>query len=88
MNDELLAILRCPEDHSLLSQAEAPLVSRLNAAIQEGRLVNRAGQRVERPIEGGLVRAAGDVLYPIVDQIPIMLQDEAIALAQLDRQGG
>jgi uncharacterized protein YbaR (Trm112 family) len=87
LNDELLAILRCPEDHSLLSPAEAPLVARLNAAIREGRLVNRSGQRVERTLEGGLVRAVGDRLYPIVDQIPIMLQDESIPLDQLDGQG-
>ena len=34
-------------------------------------------------IDGGLVRAAGDVLYPIVDQIPVLLVDESIALSQL-----
>jgi uncharacterized protein YbaR (Trm112 family) len=86
VNQKLLAILRCPEDRSPLSLADEELVSELNAAIQAGWLRNRAGQRVDRLLEGGLIREAGDLLYPIVDQIPIMLHDEAIPLAQLDDQ--
>jgi uncharacterized protein YbaR (Trm112 family) len=88
MNEHLLAILRCPEDHSPLSLADHGLVTQLNGAIQAGRLNNRAGQRVSRLLEGGLIREAGDLLYPIVDQIPVMLHDEAIPLAQLDEQEG
>lgn len=87
MNDPLLEILRCPDDHSMLSPAEPELVSRLNEAIRAGQLRNQSGQRVGRMLEGGLVRQAGDLLYPIVDQIPIMLHDEAIPLAQLDQLG-
>jgi len=59
-------------------------MAQLNAAIQAGWLRNRAGQRVARAVEGGLIREAGDLLYPIVDKIPIMLHDEAIPLSQLD----
>ena len=85
----VLAILRCPEDHSELAAASEAVVNRVNAAIREGRLVNRAGQRVERAIDAGLIRADGNWLYPIVGQIPILLQDDAIALNQLtnDRRG-
>jgi uncharacterized protein YbaR (Trm112 family) len=85
VNDQLLSILRCPDDHSLLSPAEEALVAQLNEAVRAGRLRNLAGQRVDRMLEGGLVRAAGDLLYPIVDQIPIMLRDEAIVLSQVSR---
>jgi uncharacterized protein YbaR (Trm112 family) len=88
MNQELLAILCCPDDHSPLSPAEPGLVAQLNAAIQAGWLCNRAGQRVGRLLEGGLIRQAGDLLYPIVDQIPIMLHDEAIPLDQLHSPSG
>ena len=84
VNDQLLAILRCPEDHSRLSPADAGLVLRLNAAIRAGRLRNQSGQSVDRAVDGGLVRAAGDLLYPIVDQIPVLLRDEAIRLDQLE----
>jgi len=83
VDTSLLAILRCPESHSVLRSADAAVVGRLNAAVRGGWLRNQAGQRVEHVIDGGLVRAEGDLVYPIVDQIPVMLHDEAIPLDQL-----
>jgi uncharacterized protein YbaR (Trm112 family) len=80
---ELLAILRCPQDHSALSSASEAQINRANAAIREGRLLNAAGNRVEQFIDGGLVRADGAWLYPIVDEIPVLLRDDAISMAQL-----
>lgn len=80
---ELLAMLRCPEDHSRLSLADAELMQRLNAAAASGRLKNRAGQNVEKPLDGALVRADQQVAYPIIDAIPILLVDEGIRLAEL-----
>jgi uncharacterized protein YbaR (Trm112 family) len=79
-----LAMLRCPQDRSALTAAEPALLARLNAAIAANGLTNLAGKPVERPLDGALVRAAGDLAYPIVDQIPVMLHDEAIPLAQLE----
>ena len=86
INNQLLEILRCPQDQSELSQADQELVDRTNRAISAGQLVNLAGQQVENPIDGGLVRAAGDLMYLVVDDIPVMLPDEAIALAQLEQE--
>jgi uncharacterized protein YbaR (Trm112 family) len=83
LNDSLLALLRCPENHSEVHPANEQLVARLNAAIRAGRVRNQAGIQVTKAIDGGLVRAAGDLLYPIVDQIPVMLHDEAIPLELL-----
>jgi uncharacterized protein YbaR (Trm112 family) len=85
LSQQTLAMLRCPNDRSALQSADAALVARLNAAIAAGRLRSLSGANVERPIDGGLIRAAGDIVYPIVDQIPVMLYDEAIPLAQLER---
>jgi uncharacterized protein YbaR (Trm112 family) len=87
MRNQMLAILRCPDNQSTLSEAEAELIARLNTAIRAKRLRNQIGQIVEYSIDGGLVRAAGDLLYPIVDQIPVMLHDEAIPLDQLNEAG-
>ncbi|MGD9635759.1 MAG: Trm112 family protein [Pirellulales bacterium] len=84
LSEKTLAILRCPNDRSEVCLADAALVSRLNSAIDAGRLRNRSGKSVERPIDGALIRSAGDLVYPIVDHIPVMLYDEAIPLAQLE----
>ena len=80
MADVSLSLLRCPEDHSPLVKADEELLARINARIRAGDLVNRGGQRVERPLEGGLVREAGDLLFPVVEQIPVLLLEEAIEL--------
>lgn len=80
---ELLEILVCPENYTSLTLAETELLERLNAAITQGSLVNRAGQKIEKPLEAGLVREDQTLLYQITDGIPIMLLDEAIPLDQL-----
>ncbi len=80
VDKELLAILVCPENHTPLHLADSPLVERLNALVDAGTLKNRSGKRVERKMDGGLVRNDGAFLYPILDGIPVLLIDEAIPL--------
>jgi len=80
---ETLKMLVCPKDHSPLSLADRRLTDRLNRAIAAGRIVNQAGRKVTEPISGALVRQDRAVLYPIVDDIPLLLADEAIPLEQI-----
>ena len=81
-------MLVCPETLSPLELADNGLIERLNRAIAEGQLVNRGGQRIDARFDGGLVRADGNVLYPVVGDIPMMLVDEGILLDQPALQGG
>jgi uncharacterized protein len=83
LSADLLAMLRCPEDYSKLTAADADLVARLNQAIAAGHLKTRTGQQIEKPLDGALVRADGKLIYPIIDQIPILLIDEAILAEEL-----
>jgi uncharacterized protein YbaR (Trm112 family) len=78
---ELLKILRCPETHQLLRVAEPALVDSLNQQITGGTLRNRAGQRLNEKIDDGLIRADGRMLYPVRQDIPVLLVEEAIPLA-------
>ncbi|MGD8319969.1 MAG: hypothetical protein PVJ02_05930 [Gemmatimonadota bacterium] len=55
-------------------------MARLNTAIQAGGVRNRGGELVSEPVQEGLVREDGLFLYPVRDDIPIMLIDEAIPL--------
>jgi uncharacterized protein YbaR (Trm112 family) len=84
---ELLRILVCPENQSALEPASSDLVARVNRAITARSIKNRAGQVLERPLAGGLVRADRAVLYPIIDEIPMMLVDEGILLDQPNLAG-
>lgn len=80
MTAELLQIVRCPETRQALALAEPALVARLNAQVAAGQLHNRAGQPVTTQLDGGLVRADGKALYPVRNNVPVLLVDEAIAL--------
>lgn len=83
ISDDLLQMLRCPEDRTTLTRADDGLVQRLNQGITERRIRNRVGQPVEQSIEGGLIREDRKYLYPILHGIPIMLVDDAIPLDQV-----
>ena len=80
ISKELLDILACPETKHPLTLAEPTLLARVNDRIRQGQLTNRRGTLVTEPIADGLVRQDGRYLYPIRDDIPIMLIDEAIPL--------
>ena len=80
IDQELLAILACPETKEPVALAEEELIAELNSRIARGEVKNRAGKTVEGQLDGGLVRADGAFLYPIQDEIPILLLDEAIPL--------
>jgi uncharacterized protein len=82
IDKELLEILACPETKEPVRLADRELIDRLNARIARGELKNRGGKIVKGPLDGGLVRQDGAYLYPIEDDIPIMLIDEAIPLNQ------
>jgi uncharacterized protein YbaR (Trm112 family) len=80
IDPKLLEILCCPETKQDVSLAPDSLVAELNARAEAGTLVNRGGQPVREKMEAGLLRADGKVLYPIREDIPVMLVEEAISL--------
>ena len=80
IDGDLLDILACPENKTPVKLADQSLIDAINSAIEKGDVLNRGGQKTEEPIDGGLVREDGAYLYPIQDDIPIMLIDEAIPL--------
>ena len=83
VDPELLEILVCPETHQPVRSAGAEVLERLNGAIRSGGVTNRHGDAVSEPIDEGLIREDDKVLYPVRDDIPIMLIDEAIELDAL-----
>lgn len=83
VDPELLDMLCCPETKEDVALADASLVEKLNRLVESGQLKNRGGEAVKEKLDAGLLRADGKVLYPIREDIPIMLIDEAILLEGL-----
>jgi len=78
IDKELLNILCCPETKQLVALAGDDVVGKINDGIKAGTAANRGGASIKDPIDGGLLREDGKFLYPIREDIPIMLIDEAI----------
>ena len=80
LDKDLLAILCCPDTKQEVRLAENSLIAKLNEAVISGQLKNRANQPVTEPLDGGLIRSDRKMLYPIREDIPVMLIEEGIPL--------
>jgi uncharacterized protein YbaR (Trm112 family) len=78
VDKELLDILCCPETKQDLTLVDQNTIEKINQKIKKGEIKNRSGESVKEPIDAGLLRQDHKYLYPIREDIPIMLIDEAI----------
>lgn len=81
ISQDLLAILCCPETKQELSLAGAQVIDKINQRIERGDLKTRGGAKITQKIEAGLIRSDRQYFYPVRQDIPVMLVDEAIPLA-------
>ncbi len=84
INKELLDILCCPETKQDITYVDGDIIKKINSEIQKETLKNRGGETVREPIEAGLLREDRQFLYPVREDIPIMLIEEAIPFGQFD----
>ncbi|MBX7041110.1 MAG: hypothetical protein K1X60_18265, partial [Nitrospira sp.] len=78
LDKDLLAILCCPETKQAVVLADDLLIQKVNGAIERGVLKNKAQKAVTEKLDGGLVRSDNKILYPVREDIPVMLIDEGI----------
>ena len=80
INDELLKILCCPDSKQSLKISDSKLLEKINQGIASKLIKNRGGNIVEKETQLLLVREDNKYAYPVQNDIPIMLIDEAIPL--------
>ncbi|MGH7884300.1 MAG: Trm112 family protein [Thermodesulfobacteriota bacterium] len=84
IDKKLLDIVVCPETKKALKFAENSLIKKINEMIELGKLKNRSDNLVDKKIDGGLITIEQtEYLYPIREEIPILLIEESIPLKQL-----
>ncbi len=80
---KLLEILVCPVTKQPVSLLPANRLEALNSKISEGEVNNHAGRAVTEPWREALITANGTSIYQVMDDIPVMLEDESIDTATL-----
>jgi uncharacterized protein YbaR (Trm112 family) len=88
LDQELLALLVCPETHQDLTLATSAEIAQLNEAISLKQIRTTEGKEVDEPLEGALIRVDRHIAYPIRDRIPVMMIPEGLQIAKLNLTAG
>ena len=80
MDPNLLNIICCPVTREKLSIATSQQLEFINAEIANSKLTKLDGSIAEKSQSKALINAAKTLLYPVEEDIPILLESEAIEI--------
>jgi uncharacterized protein YbaR (Trm112 family) len=83
VDGKLLEILCCPVSKVPLNRLERSRLDKLNQAISQGEVLYIGGQKLEQALKEALITEDGKVIYPVVDDIPLLLEENGIGTVQL-----
>jgi len=79
---KLLEILCCPVSKTPLTVLGQEKLDKLNSMINSGETLYVDGEKVKEPLQEGLITEDGKVIYPVQDDIPILLEEKGIGTTQ------
>jgi len=83
IDGKLLEILCCPVSKTPLVRMPTDKLKKLNAAISAGEVQYVHGEPVKEVLREGLMTEDGRVIYPVVEEIPMLLEEKGIGTTQL-----
>ena len=82
VDGKLLEILCCPVSKTPLIKLGQEKLDKLNNAIVADEALYVYGEKVKEPLQEGLITEDGKVIYPVQDNIPILLEEKGIGTTQ------
>jgi uncharacterized protein YbaR (Trm112 family) len=82
VDGKLLEILCCPVSKTPLERLPGSRLGKLNAAIAAGEALYVGGEAVEDELREALITGDSKVIYPVVDGIPLLLEEKGIGTTQ------
>jgi uncharacterized protein YbaR (Trm112 family) len=83
VDGKLLEILCCPVSKVPLNRLERSKLQKLNQAISAGSVESVRGEKIQTELKEGLITDDGKVVYPVQDDIPLLLEEKGIGTTQL-----
>jgi uncharacterized protein YbaR (Trm112 family) len=83
VDGKLLEILCCPVSKVPLNRLERSKLQKLNQAISAGNVESVRGEKIQSELNEGLITDDGKVVYPVQDDIPLLLEEKGIGTTQL-----
>lgn len=83
IDGKLLEILCCPVSKTPLTRLSAGRLKKLNQAISAGDVQYVNGDVVQEALREALITEDARVVYPVSDNIPILLEEKGIGTTQL-----
>ena len=82
IDGKLLEILCCPVSKTPLTRLTGGRLKKLNRAIADGEALYVSGKTVENELREALITEDSRVIYPVIDDIPILLEEKGIGTTQ------
>ena len=82
VDSKLLEILCCPVSKTPLTVLGQKKLDKLNKAIESGDALYVDNSKVSEKLQEGLITEDGKVIYAVVDNIPVLLEEKGIGTVQ------
>lgn len=78
MNRQLLDLLVCPKSKKKLELARPQIIDAVNTQIKAKKCRDINGNTIEALLEEALFQPEERLLYPVKDEIPVLIYEQAI----------